>query len=231
MHQDNQFRIVPSVLSVDFSRVGEQLTELRSAGCKMVHLDIMDGHFVPNMTFGPPFVKSLAKATDIEFDAHLMVTDPDFWTEAFDCPNTRCITIHAEAGYHLHRSLQKIRDRGKMSGLALNPATPENVLEYLWPSLDLILIMSVNPGFGGQSYIEPCTEKIRRIRRLIDQKTGGRVVLQLDGGVGMDNLAERVGDGVQWVVTGNALFSSPDLGEGFRSMQAIGAQAWEGRTQ
>jgi len=227
----SDFRIAPSLLSADFWRVGEQVQQLQKAGCRMVHLDIMDGHFVPNMTFGPPVAKSLARSTDIEFDVHLMVTDSDAWTEAFDFPNTRCITVHAESGYHIHRSLQKIRDRGKMAGISLNPATSEEVLEYLWPYFDLVLVMSVNPGFGGQSFIESCREKVRRIRRSIDERTDGRVVLEIDGGIDRNNLVDLVGLGVQWVVTGNALFSAENLGERFRSMQQAGSEAWMGRTR
>jgi ribulose-phosphate 3-epimerase len=224
----NEFRVLPSVLSIDFARMGEQVKELEKAGCDVLHLDIMDGHFVPNLTFGPPVVRKLAEATDLAFDVHLMVTDPDDWTEAFDFPNTRCITIHAEAGYHLHRSLQKIRDRGKMAGLALNPATPLDVLEYLWPTLDLILVMTVNPGFGGQKFIEACAKKIERVHDLIREKTNGRVVLEIDGGIGPDNLPDLAERGAQWMVVGNALFGDSDLGGRYRSLQAAGAKAWPG---
>jgi ribulose-phosphate 3-epimerase len=225
------FQILPSLLSVDFARMGEQVRELEQAGCKLLHLDIMDGHFVPNLTMGPPVLKSLSASTGLEFDVHLMVTDPDKWTEAFDFPNTRCITLHAEAGYHLHRSLQKVRDQGKLAGLALNPATPLDVLEYLWPSLDLVLIMTVNPGFGGQSFIEACKAKIARASQLIQERTGGRVILEIDGGVGMGNLGELAGAGVQWAVTGNALFGQENLGQAFTHLQNIGSCAWEARKQ
>ena len=224
-----KFLVLPSMLSCDFARVGEQLDELTGAGCEMVHLDVMDGHFTPNLTFGPPFVKSLAEATGVAFDVHLMVTDPDCWTEAFDFPNTRCLTIHAEAGYHLHRSLERIRDRGKMAGLALNPATSEEVLEHLWPSLDLVLVMTVNPGFGGQRFIEACRRKIANIRRLIDEKTEGRVVLEIDGGVGSENLPELAQLGAQWVVIGNALFGPGQLASRYRELQTLGSGAWVGR--
>jgi ribulose-phosphate 3-epimerase len=221
------FQILPSILSSDFTRLGEQVQALAKGGCQVLHLDVMDGHFVPNLTIGPPLVKSLSKACDLEFDVHLMVTHPDHWTEAFDFPTTSCITVHAEAGYHLHRSLQKIRDRGKMAGLALNPATPLDVLEYLWPSLDLILIMTVNPGFGGQSFIGPCLDKIRRLRRLIEERTGGRVILEIDGGVNAENLAELASAGAQWIVTGNALFAPENLAKDFARFQEIGTRSWK----
>lgn len=224
-----EFRLLPSLLSADFARVGEQLTALEQAGCDLVHLDIMDGHFVPNLTFGPPVVKSLSKFTDIAFDVHLMVDRPDDWIEAFDFPNTRCITIHAEAGYHVHRSLQSIRDRGKMAGLSLNPATPLDCLEYLWPTLDLILVMTVNPGFGGQSFIAPCEEKIERVSRLVSEKSENGVVLEIDGGVTADNLGDLAKKGAQWMVAGNAVFSCPDLGKGFSDMQAIGKKNWKAK--
>ena len=219
--------ILPSLLSADFCRLGEQVKTLESAGCRLLHVDIMDGHFVPNLTFGPPVVRNLAEATNLPFDVHLMVTQPDDWTEAFDFPNTRCITVHAEAGYHIHRSLQAIRNRGKMAGLALNPATEISVLDHLWPSLDLVLIMTVNPGFGGQGFIEACSEKIKQVRKRINEETGGRVVLEIDGGVDSENLCELARAGVQWTVTGNGLFSQSDLGEGFRRFQNLGQRSWE----
>lgn len=222
------FQILPSILSSDFCRLGEQVHELEQAGCQVLHLDVMDGHFVPNLTIGPPLVKSLSKGTEMAFDVHLMVTDPDQWTEAFDFPNTRCITVHAEAGYHVHRSLQKIRDQGKMAGLALNPATPLEILEYLWPSLDLILLMTVNPGFGGQSFIESCRGKIASLRKLIEDRTGGKVILEIDGGVHSGNLEELAGLGAQWVVTGNALFSQGQLSRDYRAFQQKGCSAWPG---
>lgn len=221
------FQILPSILSSDFTRLGEQVQELARGGCRVLHLDVMDGHFVPNLTIGPPLVKSLSKACDLAFDVHLMVTHPDHWTESFDFPNTRCITVHAEAGYHLHRSLQKIRDRGKMAGLALNPATPLDVLEYLWPSLDLVLLMTVNPGFGGQSFIGACHEKIRRLRQLIDERTGGRVVLEIDGGVNAENLEDLAAAGAQWIVTGNALFGAGHLAKDFARFQEMGTSSWK----
>lgn len=224
------FQILPSILSSDFTRLGEQVQELAKGGCQVLHLDVMDGHFVPNLTFGPPLVKSLSNACDLAFDVHLMVTHPDHWTEAFDFPNTRCITVHAEAGYHLHRSLETIRDRGKMAGLALNPATPLDVLEYLWPSLDLILLMTVNPGFGGQSFIGPCLDKIRHLRHLIDDRTEGRVVLEIDGGVNEGNLADLASAGAQWIVTGNALFKAGKLAKDFARFQELGTRSWKAGT-
>ncbi|MCA9426558.1 MAG: ribulose-phosphate 3-epimerase [Candidatus Omnitrophica bacterium] len=229
-YQRKEFRLLPSLLSSDFTRLGEQVAELEKAGCDLVHLDIMDGHFVPNLTFGPPVVKSLSKFTDIAFDVHLMVDRPDDWIEAFDFPNTCSITIHAEAGYHVHRSLQSIQNRGKMAGLALNPATPLDCLEYLWPSLDLILVMTVNPGFGGQSFIPACEEKIARVGSLITEKGNPDTVLEIDGGVNGDNLGPLAKKGAQWVVAGHSVFSQPDIGAGYRELQEIGTKNWGVRT-
>ncbi|MCA9447232.1 MAG: ribulose-phosphate 3-epimerase, partial [Candidatus Omnitrophica bacterium] len=229
-HQRKEFRLLPSLLSSDFTRLGDQVAELEKAGCDLVHLDIMDGHFVPNLTFGPPVVKSLSKFTDIAFDVHLMVDRPDDWIEAFDFPNTCSITIHAEAGYHVHRSLQSIQNRGKMAGLALNPATPLDCLEYLWPSLDLILVMTVNPGFGGQSFIPACEEKIARVGSLITEKGNPDTVLEIDGGINGDNLGPLAKKGAQWVVAGHSVFSQPDIGAGYRELQEIGTKNWGVRT-
>jgi ribulose-phosphate 3-epimerase len=225
------FQVLPSVLAADFAHLADQAGQLKEAGCQVLHLDVMDGHFVPNLTMGPPVLKSLAAATDMLFDVHLMVTRPDDWTEAFDFPNTRCVTVHAEAGYHLHRSLEKIRSRGKMAGLALNPATPLDVLEYLWPSLDLVLVMTVNPGFGGQSFIEACKAKIEKLRGLIHERTGGRVILEIDGGITGENLGELAGLGAQWTVIGNALFAQKDLGAAYRRLQETGTKTWRTGSQ
>lgn len=220
------FQVLPSLLSSDFFRLGEQVNALASAGCRVLHVDVMDGHFVPNLTMGPPVVQSLARSTDVLLDVHLMVTDPDPWSEAFDTPNTRSVTIHAEAGPHLHRSLERIRDLGKKAGLALNPATPLDVLDFLLPNVDLILVMTVNPGFGGQSFIPACESKIQRVRDLIESRADHPVILEIDGGVNAANLPRLAGYGAQWAVVGNALYSQPDLGAAFRAAQAAGSEAW-----
>lgn len=221
------FQILPSLLSADYCRLGTQIDALTEAGCRVLHMDIMDGHFVPNLTFGPPVLKKIADYTNLEFDVHLMVSNPDEWTEPFAFPNTRTITVHAEATPHLHRSLQKIREQGKLAGVSLNPATPLSVLDWVWDDIDLLLVMTVNPGFGAQRFIPACQSKLLQAAELIQQRTGGRVILETDGGVNADNLADLAKTGVQWMVTGNALFSQSDLSEGFRRFQQIGSQAWK----
>ncbi len=225
--QRKEFRLLPSLLSADFFNLSEQVHSLEAAGCDLVHLDIMDGHFVPNLTFGPPVVKSLAESSGIDFDVHLMVDRPDDWIEAFDFPNTRCITIHAEAGNHVHRTLQSIRDRGMMAGLSLNPGTPLDCLEYLWPTLDLILIMTVNPGFGGQSFIPACAEKIEAVSRLITERSERGMIIEIDGGVNRDNLGGLASKGAQWIVAGNSVFTQPHLGQAFKELQEIGKKNWK----
>ena len=197
--------ISPSILSADFARLGEEVRAIDAAGCDWIHVDVMDGHYVPNLTIGPGVVKALRPHTDKPFDVHLMVSPVDNWLEAFAEAGADIITVHPEAGPHVHRTVQAIRALGKKAGISLNPATPAKMLDYLVDDIDLVLVMSVNPGFGGQSFIASQLRKIEAVRKMID-KTGRDIHLEVDGGVDAVTARSCVDAGADVLVAGSATF-------------------------
>jgi len=205
-------RIAPSILSADFSILGEEIKRVESAGADLIHIDVMDGHFVPNISIGPPVVKSLRKVTSLPFDVHLMIENPDDYLDAFIDAGADIISVHAECCYHLNRTIQRIKQRGIKAAVAINPATSLSILEWILSDVDMVLLMTVNPGFGGQKYIETVTEKVRMLKKMIDSK-GLKPDIEVDGGIGPSNIFKVTEAGANVIVAGSTVYNAPDAAQ------------------
>ena len=210
--------IAPSILSADFSRLGEEIKTVEAGGASLLHVDVMDGHFVPNITLGLPVVKSIAGATRLPIDAHLMISEPGRYAEQFVKAGAHMVSVHVEADAHLHRTVNSIKSAGAQAGVVINPATPVESLTEILSFVDYVLVMSVNPGFGGQEFIPTAIDKVRRLRRLIDQR-GLAVRIEIDGGIDVENIQQVVDAGAEIVVSGSAIFGADDPGEAVRQLR------------
>jgi ribulose-phosphate 3-epimerase len=211
-------RIAPSVLSCDLGRLKEQVQAAEAGGAEWIHVDVMDGHFVPNLTFGAPLIKALRKLTDLPLDVHLMVQRPEQYIAEYADLGVACFTFHPEATIHVQRQLAAVREHGMQAGLALNPATPLSAIEEVLPDLDLVCVMSVNPGFGGQAYLASATSKITRIRAMLDG-AGSDATLEVDGGITVATIAAAHKAGADTFVAGTAVFGQPDISDAVRALQ------------
>ena len=213
-------RIAPSILSADFMRLGEEIQAAEHAGADLLHLDIMDGHFVPNITIGYSMVETIRKITNLQLDVHLMIEDPDRYLPDFVTAGADFLTVHCEASVHLHRTVQWIREKGVKAGVSINPATPVALLENIIGDLDLVLLMSVNPGFGGQKFIPMTLEKIRQVKKMI-REAGVSPLIEVDGGVKLDNAKEIADAGADILVMGSAFFASGDYKKTMEKLHGI----------
>ncbi len=216
--------IAPSILSADFARLAEEVAAVERGGADLLHVDVMDGHFVPNLTVGPPIVESLRKVTKVPLDVHLMITNADTFISEFAEAGADYLTVHVEACPHLHRTVQAIKECGVKAGVTLNPATSLQSIEEILPLVDLVLIMSVNPGFGGQKFIESCLKKITAARQMLD-RIGSRALLEVDGGIKVDNAAKVLAAGADVLVSGSAIFCSQDYAATIAALRAAGQPA------
>jgi ribulose-phosphate 3-epimerase len=210
--------IAPSILSADFTRLAEEISTVEKAGASILHVDVMDGQFVPNITVGLPVVKAIASVTQLPIDAHLMIVEPGQYADKFAKAGARMVSIHIEADSNAHRTLSSIRAAGALAGIVINPATSLYALDEVIKFADYVLVMSVNPGFGGQEFIPESLEKIRRLRKMIDER-GLKVRIEIDGGINADNIAEVTGAGAEIIVAGSAIFGAPDPAVALREMR------------
>ena len=213
-------KIAPSILSADFARLGDEIRAATAAGAHLLHVDVMDGHFVPNITIGPPVVESIRKVTQLPLDVHLMIEDPDKFLKDFVAAGADILTVHYEATVHLHRSVQMIRESGIRAGVSINPATPVSSLDNILGDVDMVLVMSVNPGFGGQKFIPSALEKLKLLRRKIDE-AGLSVLIEVDGGVKPENAKEIAAAGADILVMGSAFFNSGDYAATMEKMNGL----------
>ena len=221
-------KIAPSILSADFGRLADEVRAAESAGADWLHVDVMDGRYVPNITIGPLVVSALRKVTKLPLDVHLMIVEPERYVDAFAEAGADGITVHVEASTHLQRTLRHIRDLGKRAGVVLNPHTTEDCLRYVLGDLDLVLVMSVNPGFGGQTFLPSALAKLRAIRAMIDD-AGLPIELEIDGGINEHTVTEAVAAGARVLVAGNAVFAQPDYAAAIDKLRAGARRAFEVR--
>ena len=224
MKPAGQVQIAPSLLSADFANLGDAVRLAGRAGADMIHFDVMDGHFVPNITIGPPVLKSLARVAHVPLDVHLMIEQPDRFVEAFVDAGAGSVTVHAEASVHLHRTIHLIKSLGVSAGVALNPATPVTALEEIAGDLDYVLVMTVNPGFGGQTFIPRSESKVRAVRELL-RRAGSSAPIEVDGGIDVHTAPRIVAAGADILVAGNAVFGSPDPERAIRELRAAAGAA------
>lgn len=211
-------KIAPSILASDFSRLGEEISSVERAGADMIHIDVMDGHFVPNITIGPPVLKSLRKVTNLPFDVHLMIENPEQYIKSFIDAGANILSVHVENNPHIHRTIEMIKDCGGRASVVLNPATPLSMLEIVLDKIDMVLLMTVDPGFGGQQYIEGMTKKVRELRGIVT-KRGLKLDIEVDGGIDLENIYEVTKAGANVIVAGSTVFHAPDIMEIIRSLR------------
>lgn len=212
-------KIAPSILSADFSKLGEEVIKLNDAGADFIHIDVMDGEFVPNITFGMPVIKAIRNKTNKVFDVHLMINNPQRYIDGFIDAGSDIITLHYEAEKHLDRAIQYIKSKGVKAAVALNPATPVCVLKNIIANLDMVLIMSVNPGFGGQSFIPYSLDKIKEVKKMAIKAGNENILIQVDGGIGKDNVKDVIEAGANVIVAGSAIFNGGDIEENIKSLR------------